>query len=81
MKRIPAHIVAEQVRILRKPHGRIPARADYDHPYLAEDEIDRYAEALFRIAQIVFQTRQMKRKPFLPPGRRRSRRFGDLDVP
>jgi hypothetical protein len=42
--------ITEHLRNLRKPHGRIPARADYDHPYLAEDEIDPYAEALFRIA-------------------------------
>jgi hypothetical protein len=61
--------IAEQLRNLRKPHGRIPLRPDSSHPYLAEDEVDSYAESLFKIAQIVFQTRQMKRKPFLPPER------------
>jgi hypothetical protein len=58
----------------RKRHGRIPARADYANPYLAEDEIDPYAEALFRIAEIVFQTRRLQRKPFLPP--EPGKRFG-----
>jgi hypothetical protein len=66
MKRTPAYIAAKQARILRKPHGRIPL-PDSSHPYLAEDEIDSCGDALFKIAQIVFQTRQMKRKPFLPP--------------
>jgi hypothetical protein len=54
-----------------KPRGRISLVGE-DCPHLAEDQIDLYAEALFTIAQKVFEVRRATvRKPFMP-----NERFG-----